>query len=150
MVGSPGKLYFDAPALACKNQLQVGQERRRLPANLIAEIDHLLDQHSPHEIAPILNAQGLHSIDGRPFNGDRVYAIACRHGLTSRHDRMRATGLLTITEMAQLLKISESEVWRRRRRGLLRGQAFGVNRYLYQRPGSALGKQLNDGVQCEA
>lgn len=125
-------------------------QRRRLPANLIAEIDHLLDQHPPHEIAPILNAQGLHSIDGRPFNGDRVYAIACRHGLRSRHDRMRATGLLTITEMAQLLKISESEVWRRRRRGLLRGQAFGVNRYLYQRPASALGKQHNDGVQCEA
>jgi hypothetical protein len=77
-------------------------QRRRLPANLIAEIDHLLDQHPPHEIAPILNAQGLHSIDGRPFNGDRVYGIACRHGLRSRDERMRATGLLTITEMAQL------------------------------------------------
>jgi len=58
--------------------------------------------------------------------------------------------MLTITEVAQLLNISESEVWRRRKEGRLSGQAFGVNKYLYQSPEPASCKEVSDEMQYEA
>jgi len=125
-------------------------QRRRMAPNIIAEIDHLLDKHRPHEIADILNKRGLRSPEGGVFDAHNVYAIACRHGLKSRHDRLRAAGLLTITEMGHLLKISESEVWRRRKQGLLSGQAFGVNKYLYEPPPLGRSKEVHHGAQYEA
>jgi hypothetical protein len=125
-------------------------QQRRLAPNIIVEIDHLLDQHLPHEIAHLLNAQGLRSVEGKEFKGETVYAIASRYGLKSRHDRLRAAGLLTITEVASILRISESEVWRRRKQGLLSGQAFGANKYLYEPPRPACCKELTNGEQCEA
>ena len=125
-------------------------QRRRLSPNIITEIDQLLDRHPPHEIAHILNEQGLRSTEGNELNGENVSAIAYRHGLKSRQERLRASGLLTITEVAHMLKISESEVWRRRKQGLLSGRAFGVNKYLYKSPEPARCKEVNNGVQYEA
>ena len=125
-------------------------QRRRVEPNIIVEIDSLLDQHPPHEIADILNERGLRLTDGKVFEGDSVYLIARRHGLKSRHDRLRAAGLLTITEVSQLLKISEREAWRRRKQGLLPGSAFGINKYLYDHPSTGRCKEVDDGVHYEA
>ncbi len=125
-------------------------QRRRLPTSIIVQIDHLLDRHPPHEIARLLNEQGLLSTERHELDGQSVSGIAYRHGLKSRQDRLRASGMLTITEVAQLLNISESEVWRRRKEGLLSGQAFGVNKYLYKSPEPASCKEVSDEMQYEA
>jgi len=56
------------------------------------------------------------------------------HGLPSRYDRLRAAGLLTISEMGRRLKIADCIVWRWRKKGILHGQLYGVRKYLYEPP----------------
>jgi hypothetical protein len=130
--------------------LNAWQRRRTVPST-IAEIDRLLDQHVPHEVATLLNQRNLHTADGQAFDAQTVAAIARHHGLASRYDRLRVAGLRTIREMASDLKISDCVVWRWRKQGILTGQPYGVNKYLYDPTQSAaLRNQPDDEVQYEA
>jgi DNA invertase Pin-like site-specific DNA recombinase len=110
--------------------LNAWQRRRTAPSTII-EIDRLLDQHEPHEIAKLLNDQNRLTTGGKTFDAETVAAIAKRHGLPSRYDRLRAAGLLTLREMARQLGTSESSVWKLRKKGILQGLPYGVNKYLY-------------------
>ena len=106
----------------------------------------MLDRHVPDEIAKLLNQRHLLTADGQPFDAKIVRVIAKLHGLPSRYDRLRATGLLTISEMARTLRISDCIVWRWRKKGILRGQPYGARKFLYEPPVSV--KQINQR-QCE-
>jgi len=126
-------------------------QRRRTAPSTIAEIDRLLDQYVPEEIAQLLNQRHLLTADGKPFDARTVGVIAKLHGLPSRYDRLRATGLLTISEMARKLRISDGIAWRWRKKGILRGQPYGTRKYLYEPPVSV--RQINQRqreVQYEA
>lgn len=107
-------------------------QKRRTPAGVIAEIDRLLNEHPPYQIADILNQRGNTTADGKQFTATVIDALLRHHGLKSRHTRLREAGLLTLPEMASLLRASESEIWRRRKQGKLLGCAYGNNKYLYQ------------------
>ena len=119
-------------------------QRYRTPDRVVARIDRLLERHTDAEIAALLNEGGLLTGRGGAFHPRRVQAIRREYGLSSRYERLRARGLLNITEVAAMLGISTDTVKKRRRRGLLKGHLYNDrNQRLYERPGAVppVGKQ---------
>jgi hypothetical protein len=91
--------------------------RRRVTAtqaSVIAEVDRLLDGHSPDAVAKILNSRGSVSGYGKPFTGRMIGRMAIKYRLKTRFERLRAKGLLTREEMAQRLSLNTKQVaaWR--------------------------------------
>jgi hypothetical protein len=76
------------------------------PAEVVTEIDRLLDHHTETELAGILNERGIRSGDGKPFNSRTVARVRRKYQLKPRYDRLREKGLLTIEEMADRLRLS--------------------------------------------
>jgi hypothetical protein len=112
------------------------EERQTDPA-VIAEIDHLLDQHTTGRIAKILNQEGRNSGMGAGFTRQSVSRLQREHGLKSRFDRLREQGLLTKTEMAEKLGVTDCTIKVWRKHGLLRAQAYtDRSEYLYEPPGA--------------
>ena len=111
-------------------------EQRQTSSEVVAAIDRLLDGHPYPEIAILLNDQGLHSGEGKPFTARMVARIQRSYQLTSRYDRLRKAGMLTVEEMAQVLRIHPQRVKIWNRHGLVRGHAYnGKNDCLYEHPG---------------
>ncbi len=140
---------------------------RKTPADVVGEVDRLLDQHTDREIVAALNEKGLRSGMGRPFTVMTIINIRRHHGLRDRCQRMRELGLLTIQEIAERLGIAASAVKDWRDRGLLRGHRYNdKGQCLYEPPADDLpGKHKRKraylaakgnvrasakGVQCEA
>jgi DNA invertase Pin-like site-specific DNA recombinase len=110
---------------------------RQTPAGVVAEIDRLLDDHTDAEIAQMLNGQGITSGEGQAFHRLMVRRIRIDYGLMSRYDRLRARGLLTVTEMAKCLKVSKATIDNWRRAGLLKAHRYDdKSQYLFERPGA--------------
>ena len=111
-------------------------EQRQTSREAVSEIDRLLHYHTYPEIAAILNGQGMQSGEGKPFTARIVARIQRGYGLRPRYDRLRAAGLLTLEEMAQVLGISTTRVKIWLRHGLIRGHAYNnSNTCLYEHPG---------------
>jgi DNA invertase Pin-like site-specific DNA recombinase len=109
---------------------------RQTSAEVIAEIDGLLDHHIEAEIARILNERGHTSGQGQPFSAEIVKRLCRYHGLKTRYDRLRDTGLLTMGEVANMLGISMQTVKTWRRKGLLHAYPYnGRNECLFEHPG---------------
>jgi DNA invertase Pin-like site-specific DNA recombinase/DNA-binding transcriptional regulator YiaG len=90
---------------------------------VVAEIDRLLDHNTNLQIASLLNDRGLRSGEGKSFTAQIVARIRRRSGLTSRYDRLRKAGMLTVEEMAVVLGVSPQSVKIWNRHGLLRSHA---------------------------
>jgi len=113
-----------------------GAERWKTSPEIV-EIDRLLEQHTTREIANMLNERGLSSGTNQAFTGNMVIGILQRYGLKARRDRLRAAGLLTQREVAEILGISQGTVWRRCKRGSIRGHVYNDRGdSLYENPGS--------------
>jgi len=130
-------------------------QRRATDPSVVAEIDRLLDNHTWVKVACILNEGGFRTGEGNAFVASRVKSIAVHYGLRSHYDRLRATGLLSISEMAQALAVSKKEVRKRHKQGLIVGRACNDHReYLYERPACEVrgntGSVRAYEVQCEA
>jgi DNA invertase Pin-like site-specific DNA recombinase len=127
-------------------------ELRQTPAHVIGELDALLEDHCDEEIANILNQRGHRSGEGLPFNRGIVVHLRRDHGLKTRFERLRASGLLTLGEMARTLRVTTSTVKAWRDAGLLRATRYNDKREcLYatigaaaprKRPGSKLSRRL--------
>jgi DNA-binding XRE family transcriptional regulator len=110
-------------------------EQRRTPAEVIAAIDELLDQHTSGEIAEILNQRRLTSGTGEPFHRRLVDNIIRTYRLRSRRQRLREAGMLTPAEMANLLGISPQTVKAWWRTGIVGGRRYNdKGEMLYHRP----------------
>jgi DNA invertase Pin-like site-specific DNA recombinase len=116
---------------------QCSWEQRQTSAAAVTAIDALLDHHTYPEIAAVLNSQGLTSGEGKPFTARIVARLQRSYQLTSRYDRLRKAGMLTVEEMAQVLGIHPQRVKIWNRHGLIRGHAYnGKNDCLYEHPGA--------------
>ena len=73
-------------------------QARQTHPDTLAELDRLLDDHTDAEAADALNAAGHRSGEGKPFTGRIVLHLRRSNHLPSHADRLRARGLLTITE----------------------------------------------------
>jgi hypothetical protein len=111
-------------------------EQRQTSSEVVAAIDRLLDDYTYPEIAAILNSENMQSGEGKSFTSRIVAGIQRRYGLKSRYDRLRAAGLLTLEEIAQILDLSTTRVKIWLRHGLLRGHPYdNGNACLYEHPG---------------
>jgi hypothetical protein len=93
---------------------------RMTSSEVVAEVDRLLDELTFSKIASSLNVRGLHSGEGHPVCARYMARIQRCYRLRSRYDRLRAKGLLTLSEMAVALGISTDQVKIWHRHGLLR------------------------------
>jgi hypothetical protein len=112
-------------------------EERQTKAEVVAEIDRLLNDHTFREIAGILNERRLVSGTGRSFHGDRVEYLCRFYKLKPRFDRLRAAGLLTLDELAAKLGRSKGTIklWRLRETLPVRAHKLDDNgRHMYEDP----------------
>jgi DNA invertase Pin-like site-specific DNA recombinase len=150
--GGVNKTFSVARTLNC-------WQSRKHSSAVITEIDRLLKDHNLGEIAAILNARGYKTGGGLDFDAATVSRIRIVYGLKDRYHRLRDRGLLTLSEIAEKLKVSVGTIRRWQHRGLLRAHAYDdQNCCLYEDPGSNApkrGRALSEHpiykeVQCEA
>jgi hypothetical protein len=104
--------------------------------NVVTRVDQLLENHTYKEIASILNKEGLRSGKNRPFNGMTIFNICSAYGLKKRWYRLRDRGLLTVEEMAAILKVSTATVKAWHKHGLLKGHVYNDKQQrLFEPPG---------------
>ena len=127
-----------------------GWALRQTPPQVIAAIDELLDHHTHAEIAGILNDRGLTSGEGRPFHPLIIRNIRDDYGLRSREQRLRDTGMLTLTQMAGRLGVPAKTVKIWHHAGLITGHPYNdKGQCLYPPPGQnpptrAQGRKLSE------
>ena len=113
-----------------------GWQQRATSPEIVMQIDRLLDHNTYPQIASVLNDLGRCSGEGKVFTARIVAGIRRRYGLTSRYDRLRKAGMLTVGEIAAILRINPQRVRIWHRRGLLRGHAYNdKNDCLFEHPG---------------
>jgi DNA invertase Pin-like site-specific DNA recombinase/DNA-binding XRE family transcriptional regulator len=102
------------------------------PAETVAEIDRLLEQHTEGEVARILNERGFRSGQGCRFRRATVSNIRRRYDLKSRYERLRARGMMSAAELARLVGVSCQTILRWRRDGSVQAHAYNdKNQCLY-------------------
>ena len=88
------------------------------------------------QIARVLTENGFRSGTGKPVNIMMVARVRDHYHLTSRYERLRQRGLLTLNEVAHGLGISTATAKQWRLAGLLHAHAYNdKNQYLYEQPG---------------
>jgi hypothetical protein len=117
--------------------LNAWQQRTTSP-EIVQEVDRLLEHHTFSQIASLLNERGAFSGERRRFTPQIVARIRRKYRLTSRYDRLRSAGLLTVEEIAALLQIMPHHVRMWQRQGVIRGHAYSdKNECLYEHPGDS-------------
>jgi DNA-binding transcriptional regulator YiaG len=110
-------------------------EARRTHPDTIALLDKLLDTHTDAETANELNHAGHQTGTDQAFTSKIVVHLRRSHNLPSHTDRLRAQGLLTLTETAERLGVHTSTIKTWRHAGLLTSHAANdKNEQLYDPP----------------
>ena len=144
-------------------------QMRQTAAEVVTQIDRLLDEHTEGEIAAILNARGVTSGEGKAFHRLIVKHLRRDYNLKSRRQRLRENGMLTLKEIACMLRVATATVKQWRNHGLLRVKHHNdKGECLYEHPGETpavkqQGRKLSERrrfpavlpnqtkeVQCEA
>jgi len=117
----------------------IAQIRKTLP-EVVAKIDALLETCGDQEVAAELNALGHQNWRGEPFTAKKITNLRNAYHLVSRHDRLRARGMLTAHEVAAQLKVSTTTVYYLGRAGIVQVHRYGNNdrRCLYAPPGDVV------------
>lgn len=110
-------------------------EARQTPADTLAEIDRLLDEHTDAEVAATLNQTGHQSGTNKHFTRTMIVKLRHSNALPSHHQRLLARGLLTQQQIAERLGVSRNTIHAWRRAGLLHAhRANDRNDWLYEPP----------------
>lgn len=111
-------------------------ELKMTPAEVVREIDRLMEDHTDKEIVGILNGRGTRSGEGKTFSSRIIARLRRDYQLKPRYDRLREKGLLTIEEISERLKVSSRRVRIWRQHGLLKAYpANDKDAWLYEAPG---------------
>src|SRR5215831_13768615 len=110
-------------------------ELRTTDAEVVKEIDRLIDTYTDGEIADVLNERGVRTVVTTPWTAARIGRLRTIYGLTDRRTRLLAQGLLTPEDVAARYGVVLSTVHLWRRRGLLRAHPTDDRGdYLYEIP----------------
>jgi hypothetical protein len=139
-------LMFDDP-IAVRVRLRGGQttslsvprpqslpRATRVPAEVIKELDRLLESYPDHEVAACLNALGYRTWAGNPFTPKSVDILRQHAGLKTRFERLRAQGFLTASEMSREIAVSTTQVYILGRKRILSPQRYGSGKRLLFAP----------------
>jgi DNA invertase Pin-like site-specific DNA recombinase len=85
-------------------------DARRTPAEVVAEIDRLLDDHTEGGVAVALNQAGMRSGTGQAFNPMIVHHVRIKYRLPSRAERLRRRGLVSLEEAAAAMGVCTTTV----------------------------------------
>jgi DNA invertase Pin-like site-specific DNA recombinase len=112
-----------------------GWQQRETPAEVIRQVDQLLDVHTDRQVAAELNALGVRSGLDREYNDRMVEDIRRKHGLASTEARLLRNGYIREADMASRLQICTATVRSWRKQGLVHGQLCNdKGQYLYRCP----------------
>jgi len=110
-------------------------ELRTTDAEVVKEIDRLIDTYTDGEIADVLNERGVRTVVTTPWTAARIGRLRTIYHLTDRRTRLLAQGLLTPQDVAARYGVVLSTVHLWRRRGLLRAHpSDDRGNYLYEIP----------------
>jgi len=113
-----------------------GWQLRKTTSEVVAEIDRLTDHHTDAQIVNILNGKGFRTGMGKNFTDQIVKNIRRSHGIKTRYNRLRETGLLTSGELAEKLGTTPETINAWRRNGMLKAHVCNdKNECLYEDPG---------------
>jgi DNA invertase Pin-like site-specific DNA recombinase len=114
-------------------------ELRTTDAEVVKEIDQLIDTYTDGEIADVLNERGVRTVVPTPWTAARIGRLRTIYGLTDRRTRLLTQGLLTPEDVAARYGVVLSTVHLWRRRGLLRAHPIDDRgNYLYEIPSEDL------------
>ena len=103
---------------------------------IVEIVDELLSDHSYSEIATILNKRDYKSGQGHRIDRRTVVGITHKYKLKTRYARLRATGKLTVNEVANLLGVTVATVRRWGKKGIIKTYPYNDrNGCLYEHPG---------------
>jgi hypothetical protein len=106
------------------------------PANLVVEVDRLLDDYTHNQIVTILSHKGLRTVNGRPPTRWSIRNIQIAYGLSSRYDRLRKRGMLTMEEVGERLHVAPATIKNWNQAGLLMSHPYNdKNQCLFEPPG---------------
>ncbi len=97
-------------------------EARRTPAEVVAEIDRLLDDHTEAEVADALNRAGIISGTGQPFHTGMVNHVRRNHSLAPRRQRLAARGLVDLEAAAAAMGVATKTVKDWHQEGRIEGE----------------------------
>jgi hypothetical protein len=110
-------------------------ELRTTDAEVVKEIDRLIDTYTDGEIADVLNERGVRTVVTTPWTAARIGRLRTIYHLTDRRTRLLAQGHLTPQDVAARYGVVLSTVHFWRRRGLLRAHPTDDRgNYLYEIP----------------
>ena len=110
-------------------------QARQTEPDTLNLLDRLLDEHTDAEVAEQLNAADHRSGEGKPFTARIVLHLRRAHQLPSHADRLRAAGMLNLTEIAERLHVHPSTIKDWNAAGFLTGRkANDKNEQLYEPP----------------
>jgi Recombinase/Recombinase zinc beta ribbon domain len=110
-------------------------ELRTSDAEVIKEIDRLIDTYTDSEIADVLNERGVRTVVTTPWTAARIGRLRNTYHLIDRRTRLLAQGLLAPGDVAARCGVVLSTVHLWRRRGLLRAHpVHDRGDYLYEIP----------------
>jgi DNA invertase Pin-like site-specific DNA recombinase len=128
-----------------------GWALRKTKAEIIAEMDRLLDEHTEAQIARLLNERGWCSSAGCPFNLRIVNQLRRKYKLKGRRQRLCERGWLTVQETAALLECPVGQVNHWRRAGLLNAVQFSnKDDRLYEKPDETMITQIQSRQRRES
>ena len=103
---------------------------------IVEIVDELLPDHTYSEIATILDKRGYKSGQGHRIDRNVVKGITHKYKLKTRFARLRATGKLTVDEVASLLGVTAATVRRWAKKDLIKTYPYNDrNGCLYEHPG---------------
>lgn len=116
---------------------------RRTNSEVVEAMDQLLSDHTPLEVAQLLNQRQWRSGWGCVFTQRIVIRLAKNYHLATRDERLRARGLLTPQEIGELIDSKPNLVDYWREQGLLKGARRNEkNEYYYERPTPEIVQQI--------
>jgi DNA invertase Pin-like site-specific DNA recombinase len=103
---------------------------------IVEIVDELLTDHTYAEIATILDKRGYKSGQGHQIDRNIVKGITHKYKLKTRFARLRATGKLTVDEVASLLGVTVATVRRWGKEDIIKTYPYNDrNGCLYEHPG---------------
>ena len=98
------------------------------------EIDRLLEEHTPFEVAKMLNNRGFKTGTGQKISVTMIQYTRYRYKLKSHEERLRERGYLDVNEMAKRLDSEPWVVYGYYRKGLIKKRPADRTKNMYEVP----------------